>query len=353
MPLSDRENYLRTASLTGGEWIPANVVISEASWLQWREEMEQVVLRHPTLFPNYRKGQRPFDRERLHPQRRRGEQWTDNWGCTWQAEVDGITGIVKGHPLADWSALEHFRPPDPATQQALGPIDWEKTRQHLAAAREQNRLTSGSVEHGFLFLRLTYLRGYENLMMDMATDEPRLRTLVDLVTEFNWGIVRRYLECKVDVLYFGDDLGAQKSSAMGPKHFRKWIAPAYKRLMAPCRDAGTHVYLHTDGYIMDIVEDIVECGVTILNPQDLVNGVDNLAATVKGRICISLDIDRQKIVPYGTRQEIDALVEEGVRKLGSPQGGLMLVCGIYPPTPPENVDAVCCAIEKWRTYWWE
>lgn len=354
MPLSDRENYLRTASMTGGEWIPAHLVLSGASWNQWREELEEVVLRHPTLFPGYRK-KTPDDFARMAEAaaRRAGSQFTDNWGCTWHGEIDGITGIVDRHPLADWEALERFTPPDPAAQDALGPIDWEATRRRLAERRGRGQLTSGGVEHGFLFLRSYYLRGFENLMMDMAGGEPRLERLLGMITDFTWGLVRRYLDAGIELMSFGDDLGAQKASVMGPAMFRRWIAPAYTRLMAPCRAAGAHVYLHTDGYIMDILDGILACGVTIINPQDLLNGIDNLAAQAKGRACIDLDIDRQSVVPYGTRQEILHLVEEGVRKLGSPAGGLMLVCGIYPPTPPENVDAVACAFEKYRTYWWE
>lgn len=232
-------------------------------------------------------------------------------------------------------------------------MDWEETRRRLAGRRERGLLTQGAVEHGFLFLRLSYLRGFENLMADMASGEPRLRDLVRLVTGYNEGLVSRYLECGIDEMCFADDLGAQTASVIGPRFFRAWIRPAYQRLMSPCRQAGVHVSLHTDGYIMDILEEILACGVTILNPQDLVNGIDALAAEAKGRVCINLDVDRQRIVPYGTRREVYDLIEEGVRKLGSPRGGLMLVCGVYPPTPPENVDAVCCAFERLRTYWWE
>ena len=57
------------------------------------------------------------------------------------------------------------------------------------------------------------------------------------------------------------------------------------------------------------------------------------------------------MVPYGTPQQIHDLIEEEVMTLGSPEGGLELICGIYPPTPPENVDAVISAFEKFRTYW--
>ncbi|MCD6378092.1 MAG: hypothetical protein J7L99_04485, partial [Planctomycetes bacterium] len=87
--------------------------------------------------------------------------------------------------------------------------------------------------------------------------------------------------------------------------------------------------------------------------QDLVNGIDEIAKNVKGRFCIELDVDRQKIVPTGNRREIHNLIEEEVRKLGDPSGGLSLIVGIYPPTPPEAVDALCEAFRKFRTYWWD
>jgi hypothetical protein len=124
-------------------------------------------------------------------------------------------------------------------------------------------------------------------------------------------------------------------------------------LMHPCRKAGAHVYFHSDGYVMELMDAFVAAGVTIINPQDLCNGIDNLAREAKGRMCISLDLDRQRIVPYGTRADIRALIEEEVRKLGAPQGGLQMIAGIYPPTPPENVDALCEALEEFRMYWWK
>jgi uroporphyrinogen decarboxylase len=115
---------------------------------------------------------------------------------------------------------------------------------------------------------------------------------------------------------------------------------------------GALVYLHSDGKTLDILEDQIEAGVDIVNPQDLCNGIDNIAKRIKGKACIQLDIDRQKIVPFGTRKEIFELIEEEVRKLGDPRGGLEFIAGIYPQTPPENIEALCEALEKYRTYWW-
>jgi len=66
-------------------------------------------------------------------------------------------------------------------------------------------------------------------------------------------------------------------------------------------------------------------------------------------VCIDLDIDRQKIVPWGTPREIDAHVRRCVQMLASPRGGLMLICGIYPGTPLENIEAVLAAMSRYRT----
>jgi len=351
--LSERQNYLRNASFQGPEWVPCGVSISGASWLQWREEMEEVVARHPILFPRFRKGQRDFDSMDPGPAHRRGQRFTDAWGCVWRSEIDGLEGQVVRSPLADWEAFDSYVPPDPLVTGDRGPADWDGARKRVARAKKGGRLTWGSVPHGFLFMRLYYLRGFDNFMMDVAQDDPRLDRLCRMLLDHNLTIVNQWLEMGVDAISFGDDLGTQTASMLGPKHFRRWIQPGYEALFGPCRQAGVHVMLHSDGYIMDIMDDILASGVSIINPQDLCNGIDPLAREVKGRACIRLDVDRQTIVPFGTPAEIRGLIEEEVRKLGSPEGGLELICGIYPPTAPVNVDAVCSAMEEFRTYWWD
>jgi len=352
MPLSERENYLRTITFANPEWIPMSVHVSDASRDQFRDEMEEVMARHPLLFPGFKKGGRDFDNYEFAAAHRAAETFTDSWGCVWESAVDGLEGQVLECPLSDWEALERYKIPDPLVQADRAPADWEGTRKGIEQARANGDLTSGGVPHGFMLMRLWYLRGFQNLMLDIATEDPRLQTLIDMVVEHNRIIVDQYLGMGVDMMSFGEDLGTQTASIISPAAFHKWIAPAYRKLMQPCRRAGTYVYLHSDGYIMELMDELLACGVDIINPQDLCNGIDNLVEHVKGRMCISLDIDRQKIVPFGTRQEIHDLIEEEVRKLGSPQGGLQMVAGIYPPTPPENVDALCEALEKFRTYWW-
>jgi uroporphyrinogen decarboxylase len=350
--LTERENYIRNATFQNPQWIPMQVHISNASWDQYREDMEKVALRHPVFFPYVRKGWRDYDRFDFGPAYRRGQPFTDAWGCTWLTAVNGIEGVVQNTPLEDWEDLDDYAFPDPYTQGDRELRDWESERRKMEANRAAGRLTVGSVPHGFLFMRILYLRGFENAMLDFALGEPRLQALIDQLVAHNRVIVDQYLGMGVDVMCFGDDLGTQTSTFLSPSDFGRWIAPAYRQLMEPCKKAGVLVALHSDGCTLDILEDQIAAGVDIVNPQDLCNGIDNLAKRIKGKACIQLDIDRQKILPYGARREIHELIEEEVRKLGDPRGGLEFIAGIYPPTPPENVDALCEALEKFRTYWW-
>jgi hypothetical protein len=329
------------------------VGISGATWTSLREALEEVLVRHSLLFPNFKMGQHNYEQWDYGPAHRPGERFKDAWGCVWDNAWGGLEGQVVEHPLADWRNLDTYRPPDPLVQNDRGPADWEKARERTLRGAQEGRLTSGGVPHGFMLMRLWYLRGFEDLMFDMAEGRPELGRLIRMLTDHNMTIIRQWLSMKVDSVSFGEDLGAQRASIISPRMFREWVLPAYQALMRPCRDAGCEVYLHSDGYIMELIDLLIEAGVTIINPQDLCNGIDNLAREVKGRVCISLDVDRQKIVPFGTRREIRELIREEVMKLGSPRGGLMLGAGIYPPTPPENVDALCCAMEEFRTYWWD
>jgi uroporphyrinogen decarboxylase len=351
--LSERENFLRNATFQGPQWIPCTVVISGGTWNQLREEVEEVLVRHPILFPGFQKGQRDFDSWDYGPGHRAHQRFTDAWGCVWEASLEGLEGLVVESPLADWSALETYQPPDPLVQADRGPANWEQVRKNVAEAKRAGRLTSGSTPHGFLLMRMYYLRGFENLMLDFALESPQLPRLIEMLVEHNRKIVNEWLSMGVDLVNIGEDLGSQTASIIGPRHFARWIRPAYEKLIAPCAEKGILVALHSDGYIMDLMDEFRIAGVNIINPQDLVNGIDNLAREVKGKFCIRLDIDRQKIVPFGTRQDIHDLIEEEVRKLGSPQGGLEMICGIYPPTPAENVDAVLEAMKEFRTYWWD
>jgi uroporphyrinogen decarboxylase len=143
----------------------------------------------------------------------------------------------------------------------------------------------------------------------------------------------------------------QVGPLLSPVDFRKYIKPSYLRLMAPARKAGCIVHMHSDGDIRLLVDDLIEDGVEVINLQDLVNGVDWIAEKLAGRICIDLDIDRQKVTWNGTPKQIDALIREEVGKLSTPQGGLTMIYGLYPGVPFENIKALMDAMERYAHFY--
>ena len=121
--------------------------------------------------------------------------------------------------------------------------------------------------------------------------------------------------------------------------------------MQPAREKGLVIHMHSDGDIRLLLDDIIDGGVDVMNLQDLVNGVDWIKDNLKGKTCIELDVDRQNVTVFGTPKDIDELIKTEVETLGSPDGGLMMIYGLYPGTPLENAIALMDAMEKYMGYY--
>ncbi|MGQ9596288.1 MAG: hypothetical protein ACUVQY_03830 [Thermoproteota archaeon] len=90
---------------------------------------------------------------------RKGEYYTDNWGCVWYNIQEGLEGQVVKNPLADWKALDAYQPPDFLTKTEREERDWEKIKGDIEERRRSGLLTVGDGER--LFDRLYFLRGLE------------------------------------------------------------------------------------------------------------------------------------------------------------------------------------------------
>jgi uroporphyrinogen decarboxylase len=345
--MNHRENMLRAARFENPERIPISCGVSAACWDDYPQDaLQELMAAHPILFPGFRKTDGPIT-PRYAPWRIAGQPCTDSWGCVWETTENGITGAVVKHALADWDLFEGYQPPSPETQDGWVPIDWTQVRKNMAGARQAGQLARATLRHGHTFLTLTYLRGYENLLFDMFDEHPRLPSLIEMVEAFNRGLVERFIQAGVEWLGYPEDLGMQQGPMLSPSLFRKYIKPSYARLMAPAREAGCVIYMHSDGDIRELADDLLDVGVDVINLQDLVNGIDWIAARLKGRVCIDLDIDRQKIIRFGTPDEIDAHVRHAVETLGSARGGLMLRHDLHPGVPLQNVEALMDAMERY------
>jgi len=334
---TERERFFLETELKSDGVIHSNVGISYPVWKEYGDERLKWL---EGFSPHVSVGiGRSPGREAYYEQ-------TDNWGCRWVYPLSALDGQCIGHPVASWSDLKTYKPPDPDEF-----TDWEKARKNFEQVKANGNAARAGTDHGFIFLRLTYLRGFQNFMLDVAEKRPELDELIGIIEGYWFEVARRWVEVGADVISFGDDLGLQDRLPISPASWRTYIKPSYRRIFSYCRSHGVHVHLHTDGYIVDIIPDLIECGVSILNPQELVNGLEVLRRLAWGKVYLDLDIDRQRITVFGTPDEVDAHILNCVRTLGSPTGGLKFIWGVYPHTPIENIEAAVRAMDRYATYW--
>jgi uroporphyrinogen decarboxylase len=348
----ERDNLLRVVRFERPDTIPMKFHINDACWHHYpREFLSDLMAAHPFLFPEYDRTSQLVEPD-FPPYARAGQSFVDPWGCTWETTDDGIVGLVTQHPLESWDAFDHFQPPDPNSTTHWGPIDWHGQEQTIGPAISQSCLRNGEIGHNHTWLKLTDLRGYQNTLFDMVDEEPKLWELLAMLEHFNEGLVRNYLDLVgVQWLGFAEDLGMQRGPMLSPQQFNRYIKPSYQRLMSIARDAGCIVHVHADGDLHALMDDLLDCGMDVLNLQDQVNGIGWIKKHLKGRLCLDLDIDRQQITVQGTPARIDALIREEVEQLGSPRGGLMMIYGLYPGVPPDNIGAIMDAMEKYAGYY--
>jgi len=332
----EREKFFKEMNLDGDGYVRSSISITYPVWQAHGEKL------------NWLEGFSPYVSVGISrsPGREAYSEETDRWCCHWIYPLEALDGQCIGHPVASWSDLATYQPPNPDDF-----TDWEQAKKKFENTKSQGGVAHGGTDHGFIYLRLTYLRGFNNFMLDVGEGRPELDELIRIVENYWFEVVKRWVEIGVDAIGFGDDLGLQNSLPISPNSWRKYIKPSYKRIFSYCRSNGVHISLHTDGYIVDVIPDLIECGVSVLNPQDFVNGLDNISRLAKGKVVIRLDIDRQKITVFGTPEEIDAHILNCIRTLGSPKGGLSMVWGVYPPTLLVSIEAAARAMDKYAKYW--
>nr|MDO8116348.1 hypothetical protein [Candidatus Sigynarchaeota archaeon] len=143
-------------------------------------------------------------------------------------------------------------------------------------------------------------------------------------------------------------IGMQDRLMISPRKFKQYIKPFFMTLFQRCRKEGAHVYLSSDGNLLSIVDDLVECGVSVHDPQERAsNGIPGIKQAYKGKLCVDLDLDRQ-LFPFATPGQLDRQIKRAVDELNGPNGGLMLKAEISDNNVPlQNIDAICTAFEKY------
>ena len=269
--------------------------------------------------------------------------YIDEWGSQWQMLRGYSAGEVKRPALETWDHWSTYKFPSLPSQAEV-----EAVMARYEA--DPNQWYALAPMGSALFERMQFLRGSENLFVDLAEDRRELHELGERLVDWHVQRLRLYLAVGVDGFSFADDWGSQDRLLISPAMWRTFFKPLYRQIFDVIKEAGKHIFFHTDGWTVDIWDDLLELGVDVLNPQHTLMPRAILEEKIAGRVCIRTDLDRQGVLPFGSPRQVHEHVRDIVELFGRYNGGLILHGEIGPDVPFENVIAMYKAFEEFGTY---
>ncbi len=256
----------------------------------------------------------------------------DYFGVVWNKTKDRTLGIVEDPPIKE-PTIDGFEFPDPEKIPVYGFIeeDQKKYPDHFHM-----------VSIGFtLFERAWSLVGMEELMMYFITDPEFIKELLEKITEYNIGVIRRAAKLGVDAVHFGDDWGSQHGPLISPDMWREFIKEPFKRTCDAAKEEGLLVSLHCCGNVEPIMDDIFECGVDVFDPfQPEAMDVWELREKYRGKMSFWGGLSVQKTMPYGTEDDVRTETKKLLNEM-APGGGYILspAHSISGDVSIENIEA--------------
>jgi uroporphyrinogen decarboxylase len=295
-----------------------------------------------------------YERNRARPPH---APFIDDWGGG-QTEIEPGVWFPGYHPISEAT-----------TQDVLEKYPWpdmdDPYRVQLVKAQAKKLVDEN--QYGlmaspwlvFPFERAFEMQGMDKFLLNLAMVPDFAQALLKKNTELCKTLMGHFLdECGqyIDIIKIGDDLGTQERLLISPRMYRQMLKPLHAELIALIRQkTKAKVFFHTDGDVFDLIEDFIEIGVDILNPIQTSAGkmanLEDLKNRYGQRIVFCGAIDTQKILPFGTPDQVKQEVRRVIRLLGR-GGGYMLasVHTIMNEVPPENILAMVDAVEEFGQY---
>ncbi|MDR2686381.1 MAG: GNAT family N-acetyltransferase [Oscillospiraceae bacterium] len=197
-----------------------------------------------------------------------------------------------------------------------------------------------------------YMRGMEDLLVDMAEGDEKAAFLLDVVTDYSEKQAAAFARAGVDVIALGDDIGMQRAPMMSLALYREYLKPRLARVIRAAREVKPDLLIqyHSCGFVEPFLGDLVEVGVDILNPvQPECMPFADIYAKYGDRLSFNGALGTQTTRPFGAPEDVRRVVFENLDIAGD-RGGLF-VCPTHvvePEVPWENIEAYFKACEEYK-----
>lgn len=283
-----------------------------------------------------------------------GEEFFDKWGVLRRAiEYNtpfgkGIYTELVGHPLADESKISSYKCPDPDKPELYTGVDGL-----LRKYKDEYWIVGVAVTT--MYETAWALRGFEQMFMDFIVNPDLVHALFDMTLKYHHSIAENLVRKGVDMIWIGDDVGAQNRMLISPDIWRKYFKERMARFISSLKNInpGLKIAYHSDGYITPIIPELIEIGIDILNPiqPGSMNPVE-IKKQFGDKLCLWGTIDEQHTLPFTDPETVRKEIADRIRTIGR-DGGLILspTHNIQLDTPMENFFAMVEAIrEPYKNY---
>ncbi|MCX8159937.1 MAG: hypothetical protein N3G18_03270 [Candidatus Saccharicenans sp.] len=254
-----------------------------------------------------------------------GLTYVDEWGVGWK-NVEYETRFGRGryteivsHPLAEDRAVDSYRAPDPDRPELYAEARW--TVERFGA-----EYWIVGVVVTTIFETAWALRGLERTLLDMVRNPELVDRLFDIPFKYHLRVAKNLAGLGVDMIWLGDDVGAQDRMLISPGHWRRFLKPRLAEMIATLKriNPALKIAYHSDGNIYPIIPDLIEIGLDVLNPvQPRSMDPARLKKEFGDRLCFWGTMDLQYTLPFGTPDEVRDEVLERLRTVGR-RGGLII-----------------------------
>ncbi len=266
-------------------------------------------------------------------------EWEDEFGCIWKklSTGDKTMGQVKVHPLSSYSMLEKFKFPDCKNPQRY------KEAQRIVSENKEEKFVLAGIPFSIIH-RLQYLRGFDQGLIDPYIYPEKLEILLDKLADIAIDSIENFAKIGVDGIVSCDDWGLEDQPMVDPKIFQKFFKPRYARVYKFAHQKGILTFLHSCGYIIDLLEDFIESELDLIQMDQQENmGMERLAKCFGGRLCFWCPVDIQKTMVKGSLEDVRNYAKRLIDTFGKFNGGFI---GKWYPSPEavghskEKIDAM-------------
>lgn len=260
---------------------------------------------------------------------------TDEWGCVFTNLEAGIIGEVKDPPVKNYDTYSL------STPEFLLNIDKDQVNRFCAGHDEF--IIGDALPRPFE--RMQWLRGTENLYMDFALNPEQVIKLRDEVHEFYMKQLDVWCDTDIDGIWFMDDWGTQNSLLISHDMWKYFYEDCYRDYIELAHSKGKKAFMHSDGYILDIYQDLIDLGLDAVNSQLFCMDIEEIGRRFKGKITFWGELDRQHLLPYGSRKDVQEAVQKVYTNLYE-SGGCIAQSEIGPGAKPENIEEMFAAWDR-------